>query len=61
VSGIVLQNGLVTEGNVGVERAIAMALAESGEEAAVTYMRHAESDVVASTIEALGSTITPAP
>ena len=47
------RTALVTGGNVGIGRAIAIALAESGADVAVTYMTHAESDV-ASSIEALG-------
>ena len=47
------RTALVTGGNVGIGRAIAIALAESGADVAVTYMTHAESDVVSS-IEALG-------
>jgi 3-oxoacyl-[acyl-carrier protein] reductase len=49
------RTALVTGGNVGIGRAIAIALAESGADVAVTYMTHAESDVVSS-IEALGRT-----
>jgi NAD(P)-dependent dehydrogenase (short-subunit alcohol dehydrogenase family) len=52
------RTALVTGGNVGIGRAIAIALAESGADVAVTYMTHAESDVVSS-IEALGLPISP--
>lgn len=47
------RTALVTGGNIGIGRAIALALAESGANVAVTYLTHAESDV-ASAIEALG-------
>ena len=47
------RTALVTGGNVGIGRAIALALAEGGANVAVTYLTHAESDV-ATSIEALG-------
>jgi 3-oxoacyl-[acyl-carrier protein] reductase len=47
------KTALVTGGNVGIGRAIALALAESGADVAITYLSHAGDETVRG-IEALG-------
>ncbi len=47
------RTAVVTGGNIGIGRGIAIALGESGADVAVTYHQHGDSDTVAS-IQALG-------